>query len=55
MEEHLLFLHSNVVNVEDVCNFTLLGPNSTIISDRCDYVETQICTLLGFGFPHIFL
>ena len=54
MEESLFFVSSNVVNVEDVSDFTFTSPNSAIISDSCEYVGTQIRILVEFGF-HVFL
>ena len=54
METHLLCVRSNVANIKHVCDFTLVGSNSVIISDSCDYIGSLICILVEVCFPHIF-
>ena len=54
MEEQLLFLRKNVANVKGVSDFTFTGPNSAIITDSYDYVETQIYIMVQLYFPRIF-
>ena len=60
MEEHLLFVQSNIVNVKGLCNvkglsnLNFAARNSANISDSCDCIGTQIDILLEFCYPHIF-
>ena len=53
MKGHLLLLQSNVENVEIDFDFALVVSNSATISDRCDYIGTQIYILIIFCFPCI--
>ena len=53
MEEHLLFVWSNVANVENFCDINFAGPNSDIRFDSCNSIGTQICILVGLCFPYI--
>ena len=54
IEEHLVIVWSTVMNFIDVSDLTFVSPNNAIISDSCDYLGTQICILVKFGFPRIF-
>ena len=42
MEKYLLFIWGNVANIEGVCDFTFMSPNSAILLDSCDYIGHQI-------------
>ena len=48
--KHLLFVRINVANVKGICDLTFVELNSAIISDSCDYIGTQIRTLIEFSF-----